>query len=71
MLKKSVGIIMIIILLSLPIIVLATSTSELYSQQNEIKDNITSAEGRQDEIEGQISSTKAELNKLKNMKLNK
>lgn len=64
MLKKSVSIIMIIILLSLPIIVLATSTSELYSQQNEIKDNITSAEGRQDEIEGQISSTKAELNKL-------
>lgn len=64
MVRKCISIIMALIMISLPIAVIATTSSDLHNQQNEIKDNIKDAENRQDEIDGQISSTKAELDKL-------
>ena len=64
MLKKSVSIIMIVIMISLQFAVIAATSSDLQQQKNEIKNNINQAEQRQDQIEGQISSTKSELQKL-------
>lgn len=64
MIKKSVSIIMILMLISLPLIALAATSSDLYQEQNKIKNEIKDAEQRQDEIEGEISNTKTELEDL-------
>lgn len=64
MVKKIVSILIIIMLISLPIITIGATESELKDKQNQIKDNIDEAENRRDELEGQIKETKTELEEL-------
>lgn len=62
--KKIILIFISLLLITLPIITLAATSSELNNKKNEIQSNIDEAKDRQDEIKEDISETKAELDKL-------
>lgn len=64
MLKKIVSIFIVIILLLVPFVALAATTSELNEQKNQIEQEKEEAEAKRKVLEGQITQNKAELDKL-------
>lgn len=61
--KKLVSIIITTMLLAIPVITFATSSS-LYNKKNQIEQNITNAQREQNEVKNEIVQTKSEINKL-------
>lgn len=64
MTKKLISIILILILITLPIVTFAATSSELNNQKSEIEKNKKDAEGKINEIEGKVDQTKVELDQL-------
>lgn len=64
MTKKLISIILILILITLPIVTFAATSSELNNQKSEIEQNKKDAEGKIDQIEGQVEQTKTELEQI-------
>lgn len=64
MLKKIISIIMVLILISLPIIVIAATESELNNEKNNLQQNIKDAKNKQNEIGEQIVETKSEIEQI-------
>lgn len=64
MIKKLVSTILVLILLSLPIVAVAATSSELTNQRNELRNNINEAEEKIDDIRGTVSETMKEIDKI-------
>lgn len=64
MAKKLVSIIIICMLMTLPNISMAVTSSELNDQKNDIENKIDEAKDRQDDIKNEVNQTRSELDKI-------
>ena len=64
MLKKVISILTVFMLLSVPLVAIAATTSELNQQKEQIEQEKREAEAKKNVLEGQISQTKSELDNL-------
>lgn len=64
MTKKIMCVILSLMLLSMPIISIAATQSELQNQRNELQNNINQAETKIDDIKGTVSQTMKEIDKI-------